>query len=222
VAGSLRETCDRPAAGYRGLLGDAPEVPVPDPGVALDVPGVAGVVPVADPGCDGVVPDTPVVGGVVRAPGPVPGAHGTAVPLVPVGAGAFAVEPVLRAVVLTASVGLALALAVLVDPDEALPGAPDGAAAVADVAVSPLLDADAGGAPDCARGPASAAVFTLPFDDVVVPVELFAWLVGDVALALALAEDGADCRPAEPDEPRPVTGTHGVVVGVVAGVVALG
>jgi len=65
-------------------------------------------------------------------------------------------------------------------------------------------------------------VFTLPFDDVVVPVELFAWLVGDVALAPALAEDGADSRAAEPDEPRPVTGTHGVVVGVVAGVVALG
>ena len=86
----------------------------------------------------------------------------------------------------------------------------------------PLLDADADGEPDCARGPASAAVFTLPFDDVVVPVELLAWLVGDAALPLALAEAGAEFRAAEAEEPTPVTGTHGVVMGVAAGVVALG
>jgi hypothetical protein len=140
---------------------------------------------------------------------------------VPVGAGALAAEPVLRAVVLTASVGFALALAVLLAPDEALPGLLDGVAA-ADGAVSPLLDAEADGEPDCARGPASAAVFTLPFDEVVVPVELFTWLDGDLASAAALAEDRAESRGAEADELRPVTGTHGVVVGVAAGEVALG
>jgi hypothetical protein len=182
-----------PTAGYRGLAAESPEVP--------------------GAGCEVLDPDTPVVGGVVVAPGPVPGAHGTAVPLVPVGAGALAVAPVLRAVVLTASVGLGLALAVLLAPDAALPGVLDGVAA-ADAVVSPLLGADADGEPDCARGPASVAVFTLPFDDVVVPVELFAWLDGDVAVPLALAEAGAESRAADADEPTPVTGTHGVVVSV--------
>jgi len=204
MAGSLREMGGN-AARYRGLVAEAPEAPLPAP----------------DPGCEVLVPDTPVVGGVVVTPGPVPGAHGTAVPLVPVGAGALAVEPVLRAVVLTASVGVALALAVRLVPDGALMEPLDGVAA-ADAAVSPLLGSDAGAEPDCARGPASAAVFTLPFDDVVVPVELFAWLDGDVAVPLALAEGGAESRAAEVDEPTPVTGTHGVVMGVAAGAVAPG
>ena len=127
----------------------------------------------------------------------------------------------LRAVVLTESVGLGLALAVLFVPDEARLGTLDGVAG-ADAVASPLLDAEADAEPDCARGPASAAVFTLPFDDVVIPVELFTWLDGDVAVPLALAEAGAEFRVAEADAPRPVTGTQGVVMGVAAGEVALG
>ena len=216
----------------------------------LDAPEVPGAVgdAVDEPGCAGGGPDTPVAGGVVVAPGPVPGAHGTAVPLVPVGIGALA-APVLRAVVFVSPVGVApgdgVALAVgvapgdavefvvgaepmvaaLFEPDPALlvplaavvpldGGVPLDGVATADPAALPLL---APGAADCDRGPASVAVFTLPFADVVVPVELLAWLVGDVALL-----GGVPCI-AEADEPAPVTGTHGVVaVGVPAGVVALG
>jgi len=226
------------------LLLDAPEAPLvaPDPEVAPpDVPGAVGDT-LEEPGCAGFVPDTPVAGGVVIVPGPVPGAHGTAVPLVPVGIGAAA-APVLRAVVFVSPVGVApgdgVALAVgvapgdgvepvvgaepmvpvLFAPDEALLAplaavAPLDGVAAADPAALPLL---APGAADWDRGPASVAVFTLLFADVVVPVELFAWLVGDVAL---LGE--VPCI-AEADEPAPVTGTQGVVaVGVPAGVVALG
>ena len=148
-------------------------MPLP-PGVVdpLDapLPGVPGVAPVDGvvDGVDGViVPEAPVAGGVVVAPGPVPGAQGTAVPLVPVGAGVEAVLalPVLRAVVLPAPAA------------EALPLEAPGVAAPA-VAVLPL-PAPTEAVP--ANGPASVALLTLPFDDVVVPVELFAWLVGEVA-----------------------------------------
>src|SRR3954463_3070361 len=93
-----------------------PLAPVPLPGVPL-LPGVAVPVVPLDPapgvpGCvPGVVepvpltplPDTPVAGGVVGAPGPVPGAHGTAVPLVPTGLGVLADGvPVLLDVLLVA------------------------------------------------------------------------------------------------------------------------
>jgi len=159
-----------------GAVGEAvPDVPGAVGEAVPEVPGAEGET-VDDPGWAGVVPDTPVAGGVVTAPGPVPGAHGTAVPLVPVGIGALA-APVLRAVVFESPVGVApgegVALAVGAAPGEgvelvvglepmvAVLFAPEGV---------PLAPVTA----DCERGPASVAVFTLLFPDVVVPVELLA------------------------------------------------
>jgi len=193
---SLRE-----GSGYRGLF--TPDAPVPLPPGVVDpldapLPGVPGVAPVDGvvDGVDGViVPEAPVAGGVVVAPGPVPGAQGTAVPLVPVGAGVDAVLalPVLRAVVLPAPAAEVL-------PLEA-PGVADPAAAVLP------LPAPTEAVPD--SGPASVALLTLPFDDVVVPVELFAWLVGDVAA------DGLE----EPDAAVPAEGlAPGVVCALAPGV----
>jgi hypothetical protein len=150
--------------GAPGVVFGAPGVLFGAPGVVFGAPGVAGVPVCGEPG-DVLVPDTPVVGGVVVAPGPVPGAHGTAVPLVPVGVDAAAAEsPVLRAVVLTLPLDVAPLLGLL-------PGV-----AAADAAVLPLPDADAvaEGDPVPEAGPVSVAVFTRPFDEVVVPVELFA------------------------------------------------
>jgi len=178
---------------YRGLF--TPDAPVPLPRGVVDpldapLPGVPGAAPV-----DGViVPEAPVAGGVVVAPGPVPGAQGTAVPLVPVGAGVEAVFalPVLRAVVLPAPAA------------EALPLDAPGVAPAA--AVLPL-PAPTEAVPD--SGPASVALLTLPFDDVVVPVELFAWLVGDAAA------DGLE----EPDAAVPTEGlAPGVVCALAPGV----
>lgn len=161
------------------------------------LPAVPGVVPVGGvvDGVDGIVPDAPVAGGVVVAPGPVPGAQGTAVPLVPVGAGVDAVPalPVLRAVVLPAPAAEAAPL-----------GAPGVAAPAAGVL---LLPAPAEAVPD--NGPDSVALLTLPFDDVVVPVELLAWLVGDAAA------DGVE----EPDAAPPTVGlAPGVACALAPGV----
>jgi hypothetical protein len=143
---------------YRGLFTRGDAVPLPA-GVDAPLPGVAGVAGVD--GADGgeIVPDAPVAGGVVVAP-PAAGVQGTAVPLVPVGAGVESVvaPPLLRAVVLPAPPAT----------DPLLLGLP-GVVAPAP-SVLPLPDAAA----EPESGPVSVALFTRPFADVVVPVELFA------------------------------------------------
>jgi len=216
-----------------GAVGDAVE----EPGRAGFVPytPVAGGVVIAPgpvPGAHGTaVPLVPVGIGTLAAPvlravvfvspvGVAPGegvalavgvAPGDGVEVAP-GDGVELVvgaEPMV-AVLFAPDEALLAPLAAVVPPDGGVPL--DGVAA-ADPAALPLL---APGTADCDRGPASVAVFTLLFADVVVPVELFAWLVGEVAVL------GAVPCIAEA-EPTPVTGTHGVVaVGVPAGVVALG
>jgi hypothetical protein len=207
-------------------------VPLPPGADPLDapLPGVAGVAGVD--GVDGeIVPEVPVAGGVVVAP-PAAGAQGTAVPLVPVGAGVESVValPVLRAVVVPAPPAIEPLLL-------GLPGV-----AAPDAAGLPL-PAPTEAVP--ASGPASVALLTLPFDDVVVPVELFTWLEGDAA-ADALGEPdvalpteglapgvacvlapGVVCGLAPGVvacalEPAPVTGTHGCDDGAAVGVAGVG
>ncbi|HUR33939.1 MAG TPA: hypothetical protein VM032_09115 [Vicinamibacterales bacterium] len=160
------------------------------------------------------MPDTPVAGGVVDAPSPVPGAHGTAAPLVPVGMDADAVAPVLR------SVGLGTAA----DADAGL-GAPVCARGPLSVAVltTPfdevvvpveLLACDVG-----------ALLPLAVVSGLALPLPGCAWL--PEASAVAADADAADevAAPAGvaeraavptlvPVDPAPVTGTHGVVVDV--------